>query len=233
MGWNAALPAVTSGHHRWPGAIVAPLRGFSLGSTRHQGFRCAPPLAIRFAPLRGRLFAGFAAVCLQVSRPFVCRFRGGLLDGFVAFCRTIAWWFVGRFRIAMTAAERQDVSSRGWSAAQPPVMRRRCDLSRASGGTLPRGLPCRIPAPHCCFTSFTGKDSPGTHPSRSDGWIRHHPRVRRVEPRATRESMPTFAERRRDDGERISANVGMAPRGAIVWWARPTLRLAVADDVLA
>ena len=96
-------------------------------SARYQGLRCAPPLAIRFRPLRGSLLTTSAAVW-----------------------RTI--------RGVTTAAERHDVNSRGWSAAQPPVMMRRCDFSRVSGGTSSPGLSCRVPTPHCCFTAFTGKD---------------------------------------------------------------------------
>jgi len=41
------------------------------------------------------------------------------------------------------AAERKNVNSRAWSAAQPPVMMRQRDLSRVSGDTVPRGSPCR------------------------------------------------------------------------------------------
>ena len=108
----------------------------------------APPLAGRDRCAATRLCVGFHSppgvslrstpgysIC-AAPRLFVGRFRVGLLDGSTAFCRTV--------RIATTAAERQDVSSRGRIALDgrrhPPqtanLVRMTTAPWRASRGTL-------------------------------------------------------------------------------------------------
>ena len=156
LGRGHGAGGVTSGHHSWPG------RDRHAATRLIVGFHSPPGVALRSTP-------GYS-IC-AATRLFVGRFRGvlfgrlhgGLLGGSAAVRWPISRRFVGRFASLRLPRSGKTWVAGGGAQRKPPVMMRRCDLSRASGGALHRGSPCRI------AVAFNGVQSPRfRRASRSD-----------------------------------------------------------------